>query len=119
MSKPTQSFKQTIMKQSAIGEVKHTLETFKALDAQFKQLVECDLNKLHIQYLHLMQLSEDIDDADFKKPLANFAGNVLDKKSLYLSQLLTLSRKTLVVNQDIINELESIINNQGKEKTNE
>lgn len=116
MAKPTQKFKQTIMHQSAINEVKQTLETFEALDAQFKQLAELDLNKLHIQYLHLMQLSEDIDDPDFKKSLERFADNVLDTKSLYLSQLLDLSRKTSVVNQDIITELESITINRGKEK---
>ncbi|WP_349550095.1 hypothetical protein [Leuconostoc pseudomesenteroides] len=116
MAKPTQNFKQTIMHQSAINEVKQTLETFAVLDAQFKQLAELDLNKLHIQYLHLMQLSEDIDDPNFKKSLERFADNVLDTKLLYLNQLLGLSRKTSVVNQDIVSELESFTNNHGKEK---
>ncbi|WP_349584150.1 hypothetical protein [Leuconostoc citreum] len=116
MAKPTQEFKQNIMKQSAISEVKQTLYTFSIMDEQFKQLAELDLNKLHIQYLHLMQLSEDIDDPNFKKSLERFADDVLDTKSLYLNQLLGLSRKTSVVNQDIISELESIINDRGKEK---
>ncbi|WP_349533734.1 hypothetical protein [Leuconostoc citreum] len=106
MSKSKQDIKQNLMKQSAINEIKQTLRSFEAMDAQLNQLAELDLQKIHIQYLHLMQLAEDINDPEFNKIIAKFSDDQLDIKQIYLRKLIRLARKTIIVQQDVISELE-------------
>lgn len=102
MTNSHEKFKQDVLRDSALNEVQHTIETFESLEHGLDHLLDVELSQLETQYNHLLELSGFIDDDVFKTQLQHFADNRLKVRRLRIKTLLVLSRESTVNAREIL-----------------